>query len=333
MHVDRDVFKSALDAIIILDSRGLITEINPSAVKLFKKGKAKIVGRALSEFIDGNLQKNRGEVSPKGRGETLQYTKVRSTGKRGILYFFRDISDLKLEMQRREHFLSIAGHELKSPLATIKAINYLMLRRSSIQKDDFLKEQIQKVNSKADTLIRLIAELLDITKIRHKRLELTLEKVSFNKILKSVIDDFEKINKTHRVEVHNKTNVSLKLDKARIEQVILNLLKNAAKYSPGKDAIFINVEKSKKYLKCEIIDFGLGIPPEQIGKIFNLYYRLPGRERTFDGLGVGLFIASEIVKAHGGKMKVKSALNRGSQFIFYLPLTTKLNRVRYSLTV
>ncbi len=324
MHVDRDIFKNSLDAIIIPEASGVIREINPAAGLLLRKRRSKVVGTRLEKYFDGDLSKKRGEVCLKGTEIILEYTKAQGTDKGVLLYFFRDITDLKQEIMRREHFLGIAGHELKNPLATIKALNHMLLHQKKVQKDNVLKEQIEKINSKTDTLTKLIMELLDVTKIKHKRLDLNLEKISFNEVLAEVVEDFHRINGSHKVEVHNKTNIKLKIDRMRIEQVLINFLKNAAKYSPDSDIIFLNIEKTKKYLVCEIIDFGIGIPQDQIEKVFNLYYSLPGREKTPEGLGVGLYIAREIIKAHGGKIKVKSEPGRGSQFIFYLPI---FNRV------
>jgi K+-sensing histidine kinase KdpD len=325
MHSDRDIFQNALDAIIILDASGAIKDVNPSALDLLHKRRRKVVGLRLENFFYGNLTKKRGEVSLKRSKETvLEYTKAKSSDGTSLLYFFRDISDLKQEILRREHFLGIAGHELKNPLAAIKALNHMLLYQKKVQKDEFLKEHIKKVNVKTDVLTKLIMDLLDVTKIKHRRLELNMEKVGYKDCVSEIVEDFHNIQKTHKVELSVKTDVYIKIDKMRIGQVVMNLLKNAAKYSPGTDTIFLNVEKTKKYLVTEIIDFGMGIPPEGVENIFNLYYRLPNSEKSFDGLGVGLYIANQIVKAHGGKMKVKSAVNRGSQFIFYLPLTSKL---------
>lgn len=324
MHVDRDIFNNALDAIIILDASGVIKDINPSACQLLKKRRENAISCRLEDFFEGNLSKKRGEVSLKGKENILEYTKALGTDKGVLLYFFRDITEIKQELMRREHFLGIAGHELKNPLAAIKALNHLLLYQKKVREDKFLREHIQKVNLKTDTLTRLIMELLDITKIKHRQLDLQIEDVNINDLVKDVVDDFHRTNSTHRVEVQYLTDINLKIDTSRIEQVLINLLKNAAKYSPDSDIIFVNIKRSKKYIICEVIDYGVGIPADQLGKVFNLYYRLPGRENTFSGLGVGLYIANQIVKAHGGRMKVKSAPGRGSQFIFYLPLVSQL---------
>ena len=319
MHVDRDIFKNAQDAIMITDASGKVSEINPSALKLIKKRQEKIIGQKLDQFFDGDFNKKKGEVELRKQNITLQYTRSEASNKQGFLYFFRDITDLKEEMMRREHFLGIAGHELKNPLATIKALNHVLLSQKAVRENELLTEYVKKINNKTDTLTKLIVELLDITKIKQKTLQLNPEVVSFNSLLSEVCEDFGHVNTTHEVIINNKTDENMFIDKSRIEQVIINLLKNAAKYSPDQNKIFINVKKTKKYLVCEVIDFGVGIPADQIDKVFNLYYRIPGRERTFDGLGVGLFIAYQIVRAHGGKMKIKSQLDHGSQLIFSLP--------------
>lgn len=331
MHVDRDIFKNALDAIIITEaSSGVIREINPSALKLLHKRKIKTIGTNIQNYFDGNLNKNRGEVVLKKSDTVLQYNNTPSSTKGTHIYFFRDITDIKQEMLRREHFLGIAGHELKNPIAAIKALHQLLLMQKTVKEEPKIKELIQKAEIKTNTLLKLITELLDVTKIKHKRLDLNLEDVSFNKIIKEVVDDFHRINSTHKVEITNDTDIKIKVDKIRIEQVLINLLKNGAKYSPESGMVFINVEKTKRWLVCEVIDFGIGMPTEEISKVFNLYYRLPGREKTIEGLGVGLYIAYQIIKAHGGKMRVKSAPGRGSQFIFYLPLISKIRNRNYS---
>ncbi len=339
MHVDRDIFKNALDAIIIVNNAGSVLEVNPTAINLIKKRKGKITGQPLITFFDGDLTKERGEVMLKNddakaidKEIILEYTKAEGTDKDKYLYFFRDISEFKLEIKRREHFLGIAGHELKNPLAAIKALDQMLLRSKKIKGDEFLETQLKKIDSKADTLTKLIKELLDITKIKHDTLGLNIKRVRFNSILDDVVEDFTRTETAHKVVVHNPTDVYINADPERIAQVIINLLKNGAKYSPNSDMLFVNVEKRKKYLICEVIDFGIGIPANELGNIFKLYYRLPDREYSFAGLGVGLYIAREIIKAHGGKMKVKSELGYGSQFNFYLPLKQKIKNGQHTIS-
>jgi signal transduction histidine kinase len=330
MHVDRDIFKNALDAIVIADKDGVIQEVNPSTLELIKKRGQKIVGRKIEEFFNGDLTKKRGQVGLKNKETVLEYTRARILSNEKQLFFFRDITELRQEMLRREHFLGIAGHELKNPLAGIKALSHLVLSNPKIKDDAAISEQIKKIDLKADALHSLIRELLDITKIKQNALLLTIEPVSFKKILLEVIEDFKRINTTHKIDISIKKDARLKVDKERIEQVIINLLRNAAKYSPEADKIIVDVDLTKKYLTCKITDFGIGIPEDETEKVFNLYYRLPGREKSFAGLGVGLYIAREIIKAHKGFMKVRSRVGSGTDFIFYLPLKSNLKDGDYA---
>jgi signal transduction histidine kinase len=164
---------------------------------------------------------------------------------------------------------------------------------------------------------------LDVTRIRQGNFPLKLSKVNFEKLVRRTIQDYTVTNNTHVIIFSGSAENKIYLDKERISQVIVNLLRNAVKYSPKANNITVGVRALKKRVICTVEDFGVGIVPEEQKKIFNLYYRHPDMKNNFKGLGVGLFISKEIVRAHKGKVWVTSELGKGSKFSFSLPLDLK----------
>lgn len=312
------VFTNSHDAIFVTNLTGTILDFNPAALKLFGKKKKSLKGADLNNLVNGDISNKRGEVQIKKNKRTFEYLKTYGVTDATNLYFFRDITSIKEEMRRSEHFLGIAGHEFKTPLASIKALVHMMLLNKKVEKDEFIKEQLVKIDAKTQTLNTLIKNLLDITRIKQNKVDLFLESVNFQDLVKDIVSDFSAL-KTCSLSIVGNADIEVFLDKERIAQVIINLLKNAYKYSPDEKKIIVTLKKKKREVYFEVRDFGIGIPENEIDKIFELYYRPADSEENFDGYGVGLYISNEIVKTHGGRMWVKSKVGKGSRFSFSLP--------------
>lgn len=226
----------------------------------------------------------------------------------------------KVIQEKKDEFLSIASHELKTPLTTIKAFTQLAL--SAANKDD--AENVKKYLSKADyhiaRLNTLMVELLDITRIQTGKLILSMEATNFSTFLPSALNMVEVISATHEIILESNQAARVLIDVIRIEQVLTNLITNADKYSPGKKTIVVSSVADADNLIVSVKDFGIGIPSDKLDKLFTRFYRVDEHDRRFTGLGIGLFIASEIIKQHGGKISVTSKVGEGSIFSFSLPL-------------
>lgn len=222
----------------------------------------------------------------------------------------------KTNEQRKDEFLSIASHELKTPLTSIKAFNQLMARVNDTI--DF-QQHIKKSSDNIMRLERLIDDLLDVTKITAGKMQYNMEKFNFDGMVEDVVESFKLLALQHEVILEHNEPAIYCGDRFRLEQVLNNFLSNAVKYSPKGKKIIINSRNEQDNLVVSIQDFGIGIAKEDINRLFERYYRVENTAMRFEGLGLGLFIASEILKRHKGNFWIESEEGIGSIFYFRLP--------------
>ena len=232
-----------------------------------------------------------------------------------------DITVQKQLQQQKDNFLGIASHELKTPVTSIKA--YAQVLESIFRNKGDIKEagMLSKLNAQVNRLTSLIADLLDVTKIQSGRLEFDETFFDFGQLVREVIDDMRPTAPKHQIEEEIAAIEQVYGDRERIRQVIINLITNAVKYSPHSDKIIVRAYMHKKNAILCVRDFGVGIASEKQGKVFEQFYRVSGdKQHTFPGLGLGLYISSEIVKRMDGKIWVESEEGKGSTFCFSLSL-------------
>jgi PAS domain S-box-containing protein len=221
-------------------------------------------------------------------------------------------------MKKKDEFLSIASHELKTPLTSIKAYGQLLSK--SIQNDEKSLALAGKTLIHVERLEKLIRDLLDVSRINSGQMDYDVEIFEFPDLLKQSVENFSDVSSKHRIVVKNIANCVLNADRVRIEQVFNNLLYNAAKYSPEADTIILNSYLEDGYVVVSVQDYGIGIAKRDWKQLFERFYRSEKSYNKFQGLGLGLFISSEIIKRHNGKIWVESELGKGSIFYFRLPL-------------
>jgi PAS domain S-box-containing protein len=231
-----------------------------------------------------------------------------------------DITESKELERRKDEFLSIASHELKTPLTTIKAYVQLLEQYFKKQKEDIPFLYLEKIDAYIHKLTGLIGDLLDVSKIQAGKLQFNTEVFEFDPVVKNCIDDIQPTTKSHKIIRQGYTRQKIKGDVIRIEQVINNLLTNAIKYSPGADKVIVRSEVKGKNIILSVQDFGIGIDEEHQNKIFEKFYRSDEVTKGFSGLGIGLFLSQEITLRHHGKIWVKSKKNHGSTFFISIPI-------------
>ncbi|MBK0380629.1 PAS domain S-box protein [Mucilaginibacter segetis] len=232
-----------------------------------------------------------------------------------------DIHDQKLKEQKKDEFISIASHELRTPLTTVKA--FFQLAKKLIDTTDRSFIFIDKAGKQLDRLEKLIADLLDVSKINAGKMVYNTEAFNFDEALAEAVESVQHITDDHRIIVHANANVSFKGDKLRVEQVINNFLTNAIKYSPDADQIIIRSFVQENNIIVSVQDFGIGIAGENLNDLFERFYRVDNTAMRFQGLGLGLFIAAEIIKRHNGSFWIESKPGEGSTFYFLLPINGK----------
>jgi PAS domain S-box-containing protein len=231
-----------------------------------------------------------------------------------------ELLQAKLLEEKKDEFISIASHELKTPLTTIKAYIQLALMLSKGNDPAPALQYLSKLDQYIVKLTYLINELFDVSKIHSGKLQLSPTEIETNSFLTDVLNSMQQITASHKIIVENNESARVKIDTLRLEQVITNIINNAAKYSPGKEKIIVNATKNGSHITVSFRDFGIGIPKDQMNKIFDRFYRVDEVSKDFSGLGIGLFISSEIIKQHGGKIWAESNEGEGSTFYFSLPI-------------
>ena len=232
-----------------------------------------------------------------------------------------DIDEQKQMQRQKDDFLGIASHELKTPVTSIKA--YAQVLGAMLKKEGEGKKaaMVEKMDSQLNRLTNLIADLLDVTKINSGKLQFNKSWFSFNNIIAENVQDLQHTTHKHILETDFKETGEIYSDKDRIGQVITNLITNAIKYSPHSDKIIVSTELKGTEVTVCVKDFGIGIPQDKQDRVFEQFYRVSGsKQHTFPGLGLGLYISSEIIRREGGKMWVNSVEGKGSTFCFSLPV-------------
>jgi PAS domain S-box-containing protein/excisionase family DNA binding protein len=249
---------------------------------------------------------------------------IRDSGNRIVRWFGTntDITkQIELEKQKDE-FLGIASHELKTPVTSIKAYTQVLERLFQRNGDIKSAEMLAKMGVQIDKLSSLIEDLLDVTKIRSGKIIFHEEFFDFNELAQQIVEELQLTTDRHEIVKEFAATRTIFGDRDRIGQVISNLISNAIKYSPKARRIIVKTEVNHDNITLCVQDFGIGIPKEKQGKVFEQFFRVSGeREITFPGLGLGLYVSSQIIKREGGKIWVNSIRGKGSSFYFSLPLS------------
>lgn len=239
-----------------------------------------------------------------------------------------DITEIKKLEQRKDDFIKMASHELKTPITSINGYVQLLMNIYNEADEQRLRLSKSTVKSSLNTiakqvvkLTRLISELLDLSKIESGKLELQKTQFKLADLVEEIVQDVRQTASKHAILVHNDFEGKVYADKDRLAQVLLNLLTNAIKYSPDSDNIEVYIESNKTSACVKVRDYGIGIDKKDHHRIFERFYRVEGKkEQTFPGFGIGLFIANEIIQRHQGTITVESEKGNGSLFIVTLPL-------------
>jgi two-component system phosphate regulon sensor histidine kinase PhoR len=252
--------------------------------------------------------------------------------RRGVVAVLRDITRMRRLEQAKSDFVSTVSHELRTPLTSIKAYTATLLREDVDFNPDTQREFLRIIEEETDRLTRLISDLLDVSRIESGKMELKTREFDFLKLLGIVLDKVMSQAEAHTLRTSLPESLPLVMaDPDKIEQVLLNLLGNAVKYSPRGGEIEVSVKEYPNKLECSVRDQGVGIPREHLSRIFEKFSRVDNRAtRGIGGTGLGLYITRSIVEAHGGTIWAESMPGKGSVFHFTLPLAPAGRRSRES---
>ncbi len=214
----------------------------------------------------------------------------------------------------------MVSRELKTPLTT--QLGYAQLLRGMLEEqgNQLALQYVSQMEAQLGKLIRLLSDLLDLSKAQEGKLIEELEPVVLDDLVREVVVDVQRTVSWHRIVLEGKTGCRLVGDRDRLGQVVLNLLSNAIKYSPRVQTVVVSLDATSEEVTVSVQDFGIGIPSHCQERVFERFYRGSGEtEKNFPGLGIGLYIARQIVVQHGGRIWVESVPGQGSTFSFALP--------------
>lgn len=227
----------------------------------------------------------------------------------------------RLLLRKRDEFLGIASHELKTPITSMKASLQILERLSETEFDPSkIRPFIAMANKQIRKLTEIVDDLLDVTKIQSGKMQLNPVEYLFAESVQDCINEVMQYTPHHEIQINKTEKIEVFADRTRIEQVIINFLSNAVKYSPGKDKIVVDIEQVPDGVKLSVTDFGIGIPEGKQPYIFDRFFRVHESSQSYSGLGLGLFISSEIINRHNGNVGMESEEGVGSTFWFTLPL-------------
>lgn len=347
------IIDSSDDAIVSKDLNGIITSWNNGAEKIFGYTPAETIGKHISIIIPpARIDEETQIIENIRKGKRVSHfetIRIRKDGKEihisltvspvkdksgkviGASKVARDITErAEIEKQRqlfteklqeinhyKDEFMAMASHELKTPLTVIKAnLQILEHKMQDDNKVDFVNRTLNQVNR----LSNLVSDLLDVSKIQIGELELKRTDFDLAEFLAGIIHDIQQTSPDHQINLNTPNKKLLaRADRERLEQVIVNLLSNAIKYSPNAKQVEVEADIKDNELVVQIRDWGIGIPEYDRDRLFTRFFRVRGLASTFSGSGIGLYISSEIIKRHGGRIWVESEIGKGSTFYFSIP--------------
>jgi len=239
-----------------------------------------------------------------------------------------DITDLKYLIKQKDDFIGVASHELKTPITTIKGYTQVLEEMLKVNGDSAELSIISKLDKYVSKLTNLINDLLDATKMMSGHLQLNYSEFEFDELVNEISNDLQ-LTITKRIDIKCAApGCFVRTDREKIEQTVTNLVNNANKFSPNAENIVVRTFRDGDQVVCEIEDFGIGIKEENAHKIFQQFVRIDNDlKNTFPGIGLGLYISSEIIKREGGKIYVRSKEGEGSVFSFSLPCIHEFQRI------
>ena len=231
----------------------------------------------------------------------------------------------QLKDQQKDNFIQMASHELKTPLTSIKAYAQLLAGTYTNSSDAFLKSGLNKVDQQVDKMTKLVGDFLNLTKIESGKLSIETERLDIDQLVSEVASDLQMVFGTFKIRYNEGSEVYVMADRERISQVLINFINNAVKYSPASEPIEITIQSDRDWVTVSVSDKGIGVAEEEQERIFQRFYRSRHNNENYSGFGIGLYISSEIIRKHDGRIGVNSEPGKGATFYFQLPKDQIMN--------
>lgn len=333
------IVDSASDGIVVVDAVGNVTTINPSAARMFETSIPHARGhpatelefftaQEISEIID---RPHAGAVQPvvRRRGERVLSAAVATLEgdgddmSSGLVWVLRDVTELAHIDEMKSEFISIVSHELRTPLTAIKGFTDLILEGDVGEISAQQREFLEIVRSNSDRLVALINDMLDISRIESGRITLSPETVDVTNAVEHAVSALRPLIDDKRLQVQTELVAepsTIIADRARLQQILTNLISNACKYTLPGGWVTIRSEALDSQIALSVSDTGIGIPPDSLPHIFSKFYRVDQPQtRDVGGTGLGLAITRSLIEMHGGKIAIASRPEVGTTVRFTLP--------------
>lgn len=333
-----DFFENASIPLHWVDGEGIIIWANQAELDALGYAKEEYIGFPISNF-HADEEVIRDILSRLINNETLNNYAARLKCKDGSIKhvlinsnvlmkegkfvhtrcFTRDITEMKQEEQRKHDFMAMVNHELKTPLTAITSYVQLLLKKSKANADDFTFQVLTRIDAQAKKMTSMAQDFLSMARMEDGKIQLRMEIFELHPLVKQIVADAKLLSSIHTVKLIDCEAVTLYADRDKIEQVLMNLVSNAIKYSPMGGTITIGWEKLLDKVTIFVSDQGMGISKPDQERLFERFYRVNNdKVKDIVGFGIGLYLVSEILRHHNSQIKVESEEGAGSTFRFDL---------------
>lgn len=334
------IVESSDDAIISKTLEGIITSWNDAAKRLFGYTADEIIGKPIQTlFPEDRLDEETEILSRLHRGERVEHFETQRKTKDGKIIdlsltispirdsknniiglskIARDITSKKQEDMRKNDFIAIVSHELKTPLTSVKSYVQLLLAKAKKENDQFITNALSRTEIQVNKMASMINDFLSLARLEEGKVYLRMEDFELHVLMVELVNDAQFLASGHTIKLQDCDEIIVHGDRDKIGQVLINLLSNAIKYSPKGTTIILGCKKVAGKVNIYVTDEGIGISETDQKRLFERFYRVDNQLKTVSGFGIGLYLVSEILKFHDSKIIVESVEGKGSTFSFEL---------------
>ncbi len=327
------VFEHMTDGILVFDRMGVMIHSNPASVQMLKLDREISFSEVFKSYLDLTYVEMKKMVKEEtvshlvmveGKYYSVYFAKFIDQSKEavGLICVIQDITEHKKLEEMQKEFVANVSHELRTPLTTIKSYAETLLE-GAVDDLETTNRFLSVINHEGDRMTALVQDLLELSKLDNSQVQFTMNNINLEHVLTDSVEKYKiHADKKSQSLIYHKPSFECRIsgDANRIEQVFKNIISNAVKYSPESALIEVVVKESNKYFIVRVSDSGFGMSKEDLGRIFERFYRVDkARSREMGGTGLGLAIAKEIMEHHGGRIEVESELGKGTNFDLYFP--------------